>query len=97
MSAPAVQNQGKIRTGDQKPLTFREERKMSAPVTRGQSELRVIYEKFLKVQEEIEMKLALQMTDVKTWLSKGLATKAPGKILGGLAVEITEGGIARMG
>lgn len=55
---------------------------MSAPVTRGQNELRVIYEKLLKIQEEIEMKLALRIIEVKTILSKGLATK----MLGGLAL-----------
>ena len=55
---------------------------MSAPVTRGQSGFRIIYEKIVKVQEEIKMKLQIRMTDVKTILSKGLATK----LLGGLAL-----------
>ena len=86
MNAPLSRTQNKTRTVNQELSKFKGEREMNAPLTQSQGKLKVVYQEIKKANEEIEMRLAMQMTDVKTWLSKGLATKTPGKILGGLAL-----------
>ena len=57
---------------------------MSAPATRSQSKFTVAYEKILRVQEEIEMKLRLHVIDRK--ISEVLSSKTVAKMLGGLAL-----------
>ena len=58
---------------------------MKAP-TKNQNKVRTAHQNFLKLKEEGEMKLATQITKVKLYLSKGLGTRHPVKILGVLAL-----------
>ncbi|MFQ6028884.1 MAG: hypothetical protein ACE5Q6_15480 [Dehalococcoidia bacterium] len=67
---------------------------MNAPETRSQSKLQSAYQEIKKDQEQIEMRLKIQTTKVRNWLSKGLLSQHPAKILGvvalvGLTIAVT--------
>ena len=69
---------------------------MKAPI-KNQNKVRAAHQKMLALKEEGEMKMATQMTKIKQYLSKGLGTQHPAKILGGLALGallVTATGIA---
>ena len=59
---------------------------MNVPLVPMQSKVRTIGSNLLKFQEESEMRLKLQMTKVKRWLSTGIATQHPVKLLFGMAL-----------
>ena len=80
MSAPKNHRQRAPRLANQN--TGREEQEMSAPATLGQSKLNGAIQGVKTTLEEIEMKLAVDINNIKTILSPGLAAK----VLGGLAL-----------
>ena len=59
---------------------------MRRSVFQIQRKSRATYQDILKLKEEIEMKLATRMTDINTWLTKGLSPRTPVKLLGGFLV-----------
>ena len=59
---------------------------MSAPVSRYENNAGTKQQNTLALKEELGMKVATQITKVKTWLSKGMAMQQPLRILGGLVV-----------
>ncbi len=59
---------------------------MNEPTNNHQDQTKEAYQEILKVKEGFEMKVTNHITDVTTWLSKGLSNKTPAKVLGGLAV-----------
>ena len=84
MSAPNnhLQNESRIA----KQITFREGREMSAPANRGQSKLNGAIQEIKTTLEELEMKLAVDINNIKTRVSEGLKVKTTANILGGLAL-----------
>jgi hypothetical protein len=59
---------------------------MSAPVVQTQGKARAGYQKVLKIREECEMRFAIGMAKVNSWLPESFAKKSSVKLLGGLAV-----------
>ena len=57
---------------------------MSAPATRPKSKTTVVYQRILKVPEEIEMKMRSHVIGLK--VSEVLTSKTVAKMLGGLAL-----------
>ncbi len=80
MNAPKNHRQSEARLANQD--TGREEQEMSAPKTGIQSNLNGAIQGVKTTLEEIEMKLAVDINNIKTILSPGLAAK----VLGGLAL-----------
>jgi hypothetical protein len=62
------------------------EASMSAPVVQTQRKARAGYQKVLKIREECEMRFAIGMAKVNSWLPESFAKKSSVKLLGGLAV-----------
>ena len=59
---------------------------MSAPVVQTQGKARAGYQKALKIREDCEMRFAIGMAKVNSWLPESFAKKSAVKLLGGLAV-----------
>ena len=57
---------------------------MSAPVVLNQ--IKTVYRGFIEVKEEVEMRLAREITQVKTRVIQELAAQRPAKLIGGLAL-----------
>jgi hypothetical protein len=62
------------------------EASMSAPVVQTQRKARAGYQKVLKISKECEMRFAIGMAKVNSWLPESFAKKSSVKLLGGLAV-----------
>ena len=84
MSAPRNDKLKESRIANQN--TCREEQEMSAPASRGQSKLNGAIQEIKITLEELEMKLATDINNLKTILSEGLRLKTTATILGGLAL-----------
>ena len=78
MNAPKNHRQSEARLANQD--TGREEQEMSAPVTPGKSKLNGAFQEIKTTLEEIEMKLAVDINNLRTILSKGLVAKALGGV-----------------
>jgi hypothetical protein len=59
---------------------------MSAPGVQTQGKARAGYQKALKIREDCEMRFAIGMAKVNSWLPESFAKKSSVKLLGGLAV-----------
>ena len=68
------------------PNSVREEQEMSAPATQGQTKPNGAFQEIKMTLEELEMKLAVDINNIKTVVSEGLRLKTTAAILGGLAL-----------
>ena len=59
---------------------------MQAKQKQNENKFQLVYQKILKVKGGFEMKGTNHITDVTTWLPKGLKSKTVAKVLGGLAI-----------
>jgi hypothetical protein len=59
---------------------------MNAPGVQTQGKARAGYQKALKIREDCEMRFAIGMAKVNSWLPESFAKKSSVKLLGGLAV-----------
>ena len=55
---------------------------MSASVSQIQNKMKIACQEMVKVKEEMEMRLATPMRKVRIWISNGLATQHPAKLVG---------------
>ena len=56
------------------------------------NKLQATYQEILKVKEEIGMSASNHINNLTAWLSKGITSKTPARVLGGLALGSREGG-----
>ena len=59
---------------------------MNAPKTGFQSKLQATYHEIRKDKEQIEMQMTSNISKVKTWVSRSLATHRSAKLLGVVAL-----------
>ena len=86
MNAVSNNQDNRTRVASHQITKNSEENEMKATQKQNGNKLQLVYQEILKVKGEIEMKVTNHINDVTTWLSKGITSKTPAKVLAGLAV-----------